>query len=190
MHFLRRYKEGSHLFQGITDSTMVRGEGWHFIQLGRFIERALSVVALLDVQFRNARLELDYSLPLDEYIDWLAFLKSFTAFEAYCKVYTAELRADKIANFLLFNPVFPHSLRFCVEMINTALEAIAAETHVNRHSRLYRLIGRLRSTLSYDEMEDVAGDFHPYLENINAQLTQIHDGVYDTYIYRAVDAGL
>src|SRR5262249_54688675 len=30
--FLQSVKEGAHLFQGITDSTMTHGEGWQFIQ--------------------------------------------------------------------------------------------------------------------------------------------------------------
>ena len=35
--FFRSVKEGAHLFQGITDSTLSHGEGWHFIQVGRFL---------------------------------------------------------------------------------------------------------------------------------------------------------
>src|ERR1022692_3964846 len=34
--FFRSVQDGAHLFQGITDSTMSHGEGWHYIQLGRF----------------------------------------------------------------------------------------------------------------------------------------------------------
>jgi uncharacterized alpha-E superfamily protein len=34
--FFRVVDEGSHLFQGIADSPMNHGEGWQFIQLGRF----------------------------------------------------------------------------------------------------------------------------------------------------------
>ena len=39
-------KDGAHLFQGITDSTMTHGQGWHFIQLGRYLERAAAVANL------------------------------------------------------------------------------------------------------------------------------------------------
>jgi len=79
-------------------------------------------------------------------------------------------------------------VRFCVEQVHTALDAIAQETGLHRNSRLHRLIGRLRSTLSYDEIDDVVIDFHHYLDNINEQCAHIHSGVYDTYIYRPVDA--
>src|SRR6266576_3879346 len=47
-HFFRSVKDGAHLFQGITDSTLSHSEGWHFIQAGRFLERAGATAALLD----------------------------------------------------------------------------------------------------------------------------------------------
>jgi uncharacterized alpha-E superfamily protein len=37
--FFQAVKEGAHLFQGITDATMSHGEGWHFIEVGRYLER-------------------------------------------------------------------------------------------------------------------------------------------------------
>jgi uncharacterized alpha-E superfamily protein len=53
--FFRAVKEGAHLFQGITDSTLSHAEGWRFIQLGRFIERARATAMLLDVHFSGYR---------------------------------------------------------------------------------------------------------------------------------------
>src|SRR5579862_2432275 len=40
--------ESGHLFHGITDSTMLHGEGWQFIQAGRFIERVQHTARLID----------------------------------------------------------------------------------------------------------------------------------------------
>src|SRR5947209_8507676 len=45
--FLQMVMEAIHQFQGITDSTMSHGEGWQFIQVGRFIERASATALLL-----------------------------------------------------------------------------------------------------------------------------------------------
>src|SRR4030095_962674 len=39
--------EGIHLFQGITDATMGHGEGWQYMQAGRFIERAGTTAGLI-----------------------------------------------------------------------------------------------------------------------------------------------
>ena len=45
--FLLAVIEGVHLIQGVTDSTMSHGEGWHFIQVGRYMERSCATVTLL-----------------------------------------------------------------------------------------------------------------------------------------------
>jgi len=36
-------REGSYQFHGVTDATMNHGEGWHFIQLGKYMERSCAV---------------------------------------------------------------------------------------------------------------------------------------------------
>ena len=52
-YFLAVILESSHLVQGVTDSTMNHGEGWQFIQVGRFIERAAAIARLLDIYFHE-----------------------------------------------------------------------------------------------------------------------------------------
>ena len=64
----------------------------------------------------------------NEYLEWMGLLRSATAFEAYCKVYTADLTPDRILEFLLLDEEFPHSLRFSIDTLQNALEAIQAES--------------------------------------------------------------
>ncbi len=190
--FFRAVKDGAHLFQGITDSTMVHDEGWHFIQLGRYIERAMALAALLDRHLLAYPLSPDdHSLAMDEYFEWLGLLKCCTAFEAYCKVYNADLRPNRIAEFLLYNSEFPHSVRFCAEGLVTALQAIADSTQLSKNSRVHRTAGRLRSALSFDTVEEMIGRGSAiYLEDITRQCSQIHEALYETYIAYPVEAAL
>ena len=51
--FCQTVIDGVHLFQGVTDSTMSHGEGWQFIQVGRYIERASATAMLLEVYQRE-----------------------------------------------------------------------------------------------------------------------------------------
>ena len=60
-----------------------------------------------------------------KYFDWLVLLKFCTAFEPYCKAYTAAIRPEKIAEFLLFDAEFPHSVRFSVDRVCDALLRVA-----------------------------------------------------------------
>lgn len=181
--FFRSVKEGIHLFQGITDSTMNHGEGWHFIQIGRSIERAMATCTLIKVHYQ-AWSTLNYrSTVTDTFMEWIALLKSCTAFEAYCKVYTADLRPDHIAEFLILNPEFPHSIRFCINRIQSALQAASISTESKRARQVNRLAGRLRATLDYGQIDEITeSGLYPYLDDIQRQCSQIHVAIYSAYI--------
>jgi uncharacterized alpha-E superfamily protein len=186
--FFRSVKEGAHLFQGITDATLSHGEGWQFIQVGRYLERATATAALLDVHFR-AVAHAGEADGLD-YLEWVGLLKSCTAFEAYCKVYTADVQAERALDFLLLNAEFPRSVRFSADMIQSALQAIGRATGARGAGRVDRLAGRLRAALDYGQADEIIADIHPYLENIQRQCAQIHAAVHQAYIAYPADAAL
>jgi uncharacterized alpha-E superfamily protein len=189
--FFATVKEAVHLFQGITDATMSHSEGWHFIRVGRFLERASATAALLDVHFQ-ALLETQQSDTIEslDYLGWVGLLKSCASFEAYCKVYTATIQPRNVAEFLLLNADSPRSIRFAAAMMQGALQAIARST--DRHAgRAERLAGRLRAAFDYGQIEEIMnGNLHAYLENIQRQCTQIHSAIYDVYITYPVDVAL
>lgn len=193
--YLSSVKDGVQLFQGITDATMNHSEGWHFIRLGRFIERAYATANLLDVHFR-AFFEADYNemrTAIDHlnYMGWVGLLRSCAAFEAYCKVYTAaNIEPKSIAEFLLFNPESPRSIRFAAGLMQSALQSIARSTNTRPSGRVERLAGRFRSALEYDQVEDVVGDMHAYLDTIQRQCTQIHNAIYQVYIVYPIEVAL
>lgn len=192
--FFASVKSAIHLFQGITDSTMTHSEGWYFIRVGRFIERVTATAALLDVHFRTyleAQSDDERShTPLD-YLGWVSLLKSCAAFEAYCKVYTANIQPNSIAEFLLLNAESPRSVRFAATMTQSALQAIGKITHIRNAGRAERLAGRLRAALEYDQIDEIMSDDpHAYLENIQHQCGQIHNAIYQVYIAYPIDVAL
>jgi uncharacterized alpha-E superfamily protein len=190
--FLNSVKENIYLFQGITDATMSHSEGWHFIRVGRFLERTTATAALLDTHFSVFLTEqTEYEgEPLD-YLSWVELLRSCASFEAYCKVYTATIRPAQIAEFLLLNAEAPRSIRFACAMMQGALQAIAKATAARNPGRAERLAGRLRATLDYDQIEEIlSGDIHGYLESIQRQCALIHTGIYQAYIAYPIEVAL
>lgn len=191
LEFAAVVRTGTHLFEGVTDSTMSHGEGWQFIQLGRFLERATNTAMLLDVHFREFYGEKGSDFEDGAHLEWLGLLKSCSAFEPYCKVYTAELRPQRIAEFLMLNEEFPHSLRFAADRIELALDAIEMRS-AGRNVRLRKLAGRMGAALSYGQIEEILGGegLHVYLEMSKRQCHQIHDAMYEAYIHYPVQAAL
>lgn len=185
--FLQAIKEGVQLFQGVTDSTMTHGEGWQFIQAGRHLERAVSVAMLVGVHFEEFQAAWGDLEPLE----WIGLLQSCTAFEAYCKAYTAELRPDRVAEFLVLNPVFPHSVRFSADALAAALKQIGGEVSSRRSARVERIAGRMQATLAFGQIDEImSGGLPAYLDTVRRQCVQVHSALYQTYISYPVEAAL
>ena len=188
--FFRGAMDGAHLFQGVTDATMSHGEGWHYIQLGRYVERTHALASLIGSHFGRLSQPLEHSVDSDEYLEWVGLLKCCTAFEAYCKKYTAELRPLRVAEFLLLSPDFPHSVRFSVDKMHAALQAIGELTDRKASSPM-RLSGRLRANLSFSQIEEIMADgMKNYLGNIRSLCGQVHNAIHQIYFDYPVEVAM
>jgi uncharacterized alpha-E superfamily protein len=167
-------REGSYRFNGITAATLNHDEAWHFIQLGKYIERACNLCVMLDAYFVIGKHPDD--------LDWVGLLSSCAAFEAYCKACTAELKPDRIANFLLLKPEFPYSVRYSVDCMHEALAAISSLSLSRRTEKVERLIGRLRSMVTYVQIAEIITGLHKYLAGIIEQCRELHAAVHELYI--------
>ena len=189
--FMPTLIDGVHLFQGVTDTTLSHGEGWQFLQVGRFLERATATIKLLDVYQREVFSNLDDTVDAYEYLEWIGLLRICTAFEAYCKVYTADLTYERILEFLLLDPEFPHSIRYSVDRLHRSLDHIQQESRGHHATELMRVSGKLQASLGYAQISEIlAQDPARYLLRILEQCRLIHDLIYEVYIQYSVQTAL
>lgn len=183
--------EGIHLFQGVTDTTMTHGEGWQFIRAGRYMERASQTATLLEMYYRELFVSADPLMHPAEYLEWVGLLRSCTAFEAYCTVYTADLTPERILEFLLLNREFPHSLWHSVDALVEALAAIEQDGRRSSAEELSRRAGRLRASLSFVQIAEILEqDAASYLRHVLEQCRIIQELIYRLYISYSVDTAL
>ena len=106
-------------------------------------------------------------------------------------VYTADLTADRVAEFLLLNPVFPYTVRYSAEGMHAALNAISEQNSTRKAARIERIIGRLRSSLAYVQIEEVMSrDLHSYLQQVLEQCHELHAAVYEIYTNYSIESAL
>ncbi len=190
-HYLSRLIiEGVHLFQGITDATMGHGEGWQYLQAGRFLERVDVTAALLCQHFVKGSVGPGAPGSVNQ-IEWVGLLRCCSALEPYTRVYTADIRPDRIAEFLLLNSEFPRSIRFAASCVESSLRTIALHGAKGSGGRAERLAGRLHASLDYGQVDEILSD-NPqnYLQGIITQVDQIHAAVYQTYLAYPIDSAL
>ncbi|MGB8366183.1 MAG: alpha-E domain-containing protein [Rhizomicrobium sp.] len=177
----RETLENLYMLDGVIFTTLRHGEGWYFLELGRYIERAQLVSRLLDIHF-GTEAHGESAKPL-KYADLLALLKYCTAFEPYCKEHTAAIKPERIAEFLLFDAEFPHSVKFAVDRMREALAHVAPGAPPARRAACERLAGRLKAAVDFGQIDElIGGSIDAFLSEISRHCEHIHEAVYAAYI--------
>jgi len=181
----REIRYGCHLFNGITDSTMTHNEAWHFVRLGRKLERADKTSRILDVKYfillPSAR---DVGTPYDD-IHWSAVLKSVSGFEMYRKKY-GRIHPQNIVEFLVIDSLFPRSVHYCLLCADESLHAITGTPAGAFRSPAERLMGLLRAELDFTSIEQVVRDgLHEYLDQLQMKMNAIDSGLVEEFFARS-----
>ncbi len=132
------------LVRGSIDTTLLRNDGWDFLNLGYYLERADNTARLMDVKYYVLLPKVEFvGSGLDNY-QWTTLLRAMSAHRAFHWAYGGEVTAAKIGHFLILNPQCPRSLITCVEGLNG---------HLDRLSRNYH-----RKTLAQDKARSVLAE--------------------------------
>ena len=182
--FFQRVKKSLQLFQGITDSVMHRGEGWEFIQLGKFLERADKTSRLLDDKF-FLRSAVDEQRT-DLLPQWTAILRTCNARQTYQRLYATVVDPKRVAELLLLNGAFPRSVLFCLLHVDQALRRISGVPVGQFTNQAEKLSGRLLSDLSFSTVDDILGKgLHAAMDGLQVQLNDIGSAILNPYIHPA-----
>ncbi len=184
-------QDGIHLFRGVSDATMIHGQGWQFIRLARYLERAYATATLLEVFYPEIMSPPDRGQSGFKYLEQVGLLRCCTAFEAYCQVYTADITADRILEFLVLNRDFPHAIRYCVDATSQAVDAIQRSGGRRPPEELRAVIGRLHAMLGYTTVGEIlTGDAAAFLHSIRKQCMAIHEQIYHHYVHYSIQFAL
>jgi uncharacterized alpha-E superfamily protein len=183
--------DGIHLFKGVSDTTMIHGQGWQFIRLGRYLERSYATATLLEVYQPELFQPLEREHAGYQYHELVGLLRCCTSFEAYCQVYTADLSSDRILEFLLLNRDFPHAILYCVDGVRDAIQSIARTGGRRPPEELIAGVGKLHAMLGYTTIGEIlGGDTAHFLHDIREQCLRIHEQVYRYYVNYSIQSAL
>jgi uncharacterized alpha-E superfamily protein len=162
-------------FQGVTDSTMTHNEAWHFIGLGRTLERADKTTRLLDVKYFILLPSVsDVGTPYDE-VQWTAVLKSVSGFEMYRKKH-GRISPPRLVEFLLFDNEFPRAVRYSVGRADRSLHAVTGTPTGTFSCTAEQRLGMLKSELDFGRVDaTVAAGLHEFLDGLQVKMNKIDE---------------
>ena len=167
------------LYFGTTDVTMSRGEGNSFINIGKFLERAIQSADILDIKFNDLNYELDK--PADTTY-WKYLLMSISGYELYLKTYRSGFEAKNVMEQILLNETFPRSVIYSVNHLHRYFERLKNEKNLHNFNQLDFMIGKLRSRVKFSTADSVINEgLHGFLKETKSSLFQIGNALNQTY---------
>jgi len=170
--FIEWVKERSHLFCGMVEGTMRRGEAYAFWRLGTVLERAENTARL--VAARAPTFHRPGSAPerTSDYYQLGMLLRSVNAYKTYREIYNSSLEPKKVAEVLLLHPEVPRSLRYCLDQLCDILEHLHAPANGTRQANELR--GRLVSgridRIFRTGLEGFLADFRQQTDKLGTQI--------------------
>ncbi len=179
--FCGKVKLGGSLLEGVAESTMSRGEAWHFRRLGLSIERADKTSRILDVKYYLLLPNVsDVGTPIDSN-QWVALLKSVSALEMYRKEH-GRITPTQVAEFLIFDRDFPRSMHFCLIRAEDSLLAITGTKPGTYRTLAEQRMGRLRSELDYGNIAEIISDgIHEFIDAFQERLNLVGEAIHESF---------
>jgi uncharacterized alpha-E superfamily protein len=173
--YFQRLKKDCTLFSAIIDTTLPRDEAYHFLILGRYLERVdmLSrIVGVLSTGLRDENPNL---------LAWTNLLRSYSAYEAYMRHTGERIDAKGVIRYLLLEEDFPRSMRYALARCLRSMRAVAKSSD-GYSTAAERHLGRLESDLRYIDIQEVlARGIDQFLENVRSTTASVGGEIHQAY---------
>jgi uncharacterized alpha-E superfamily protein len=172
--FIEWVKYRAHLARGVVLGSMLRDEGYHFMQMGTFLERADGVARLLRIRLACEATDNAGEPVTHDYLPWTVLLRALSAYEIFRRVSRDRVTPLHVVEFAAFRPDVPRSLLRSAELVFDNLGAVA-----NTHSgETQRRAGVLHAMLRFGTLETLgSGGADAFLEDVCARVWDLNDRI-------------
>jgi uncharacterized alpha-E superfamily protein len=167
------------LYYGTVEITMERGEGRSFMNIGKYLERAIQSVDILDTKFGSVSDNPDL---LTDTSYWKHLLLSLGGYELYLKTYREGFEAANILEQVVLNNDFPRSVIYSVNNIQRYFDRLKSDSNIDTFREMSFQIGRLQSKIKYSSVKSIEADgLHLFLTQIRKELYGIGNALNEYY---------
>jgi uncharacterized alpha-E superfamily protein len=175
--FLAGRRHQGHLGTGI--GTLGRGEGYHFLQLGAFVERAEWAIRLLDIAGSEGDDTETREQAAVDYFRWSALLQSLSAFETYRRLYRGAVNAAGVVDLMLLQAGNPRSLLTCATTAHNVLQTLSGDDSLE----VVRQAGALSAHCRYARIDEILQQgLEPWLQAAMARLDRLGNAIHRQFM--------
>jgi uncharacterized alpha-E superfamily protein len=172
--FVDWVKYRAHLARGVVLGSMLRDEGYNFMQIGTFLERADGVVRLLQTRLACEPAGIDGGPVAHDYYPWSVLLRALSAFEIFRRVSRDSVTPGNVLGFAVFRRDVPRSVYRSAALVYENLQAVANAQSAETERRA----GLLHASLRFGTIESIPpAGIDAYLNGILATTADLSERI-------------
>jgi uncharacterized alpha-E superfamily protein len=184
--FLDQIKRSAHQVLGVTASTWSRGEAWQFSSLGYQLERADKTSRILDVKYFLLKPGTAGAGSQLDVVQWASLLESTGALQMYRRAF-GRIQPVHVVDFLVLNPDFPRSLRFCTRGVLECLRAISGNTDLQLANKAECMAAEALGELECGDAGALLEQgLHEFVDRFQTRLNGIGSAVSETFFQMGI----
>lgn len=178
--FLRWVGERCAIASGLISEVMSHDEGWHFLVVGRSLERADMTIRLLAAAESETG-----SVP-----PWRALVSACGGWEPYVRSHGGTIGQRSATEFVLLDRQFPRSVLRALSAAETCLAELEASGPMQYRdprrdpSSARRIVGRMKTGLDYRTGHELADDRVHLLGTLARTVASAHVAVTSSFFRR------
>ena len=162
---------------GLLAGTMIHNSGYHFVRIGRNLERADMTSRLLDTMTMGTFLDdnQEQISPYD-YVLCMNVLKSLSAYQSYRQQESTAISRSIVQKFVLQNHDFPRSVLHCLSEIRNSIQKLPRHITLIRHlNRIIRVVETTNVAVFNSKQ------LHRFMDSLQRNIGSFHKDFSDTY---------
>lgn len=184
--FYQHVREMSELFHGQAEETMLNGEPWAFMRLGRHLERTGQTARLMDVHYHTFPEGDEPDDPI-RLARWSALLACCSAIDAFKKHSHGTPQAKEVVGFLLYEEDLPRSIACSLRQARHALVQVRGYGDNRVGSASSSMLEELLThNQSRAECPLVGSELHEELTYLVDSLGELSDSIEEEFFHAVV----
>lgn len=174
--YLQQVVRGAQTITGILAGAMLHDETYHFVRLGRNLERADMTSRIIDVRSADLVPPAEHELSPFENIQWMSVLKSLTGYQMYRRSVREPVRRRDVLEFLFKERRFPRAILHCLGEIEGCALSLKKNTKVVAQIRAVE-----RSVEKVNPGALKQAELHHLIDQLQLGLAGIDEAIRESY---------
>ena len=162
---------------GLLAGTMTHNFGYHFVRIGRNLERADMTSRILDSMTVDTFLDdPNQQITAYDYVLWMNVLKSLSAYQSYRHEVQTTVSRGRVLIFVLKHEDFPRAIKHCLGEIQSSVKKLP------RNVRSIRYLNRIINMVQNTEVAALnSKQLHQFMDSLQLAIANFHSLFSENY---------